>query len=202
MAASLAAAAAAARSRPPTPQLPWLLNWFIDNVIEKSPALTHALNRYAHGVVIMLGSQASAAAAQQTLHLNLQDMHSRRNSYDSCARCKSRHHPQLLLCNKQESNNGWRLLLHARWGACSGSTGSCALQPSAVALQCLNCKAGPPTCTTHVVSYSPRASVCRSTTTDAPDAPHAAALPASLPAPLPAFPTKNSRCNQSLSLTF
>jgi len=43
--AAAAAAIALLRSRPPTPQLPPLLNWFIDNFIEKSPALTHALNR-------------------------------------------------------------------------------------------------------------------------------------------------------------
>lgn len=33
------------RTRPPTPALPPLLNWFIDNVLEKVPALQHAFNR-------------------------------------------------------------------------------------------------------------------------------------------------------------
>lgn len=52
------------QTRPGTPQLPPLLNWFIDNIVERFPALQHALNRNA----IVDGDTYFMHAAERTLY--------------------------------------------------------------------------------------------------------------------------------------
>ncbi|KAF6259816.1 pheophorbide a oxygenase [Scenedesmus sp. NREL 46B-D3] len=52
------------QTRPATPQLPPALNWFIDNVVERFPALQHALNRNA----IIDGDTYFMHAAERTLY--------------------------------------------------------------------------------------------------------------------------------------
>ncbi|WIA44126.1 hypothetical protein OEZ86_010468 [Tetradesmus obliquus] len=52
------------QSRPVTPQLPPALNWFIDNVVERFPALQHALNRNA----IIDGDTYFMHASERTLY--------------------------------------------------------------------------------------------------------------------------------------
>lgn len=50
--------------RPPTPQLPWFVNWIIDHVIMPVPAIQHVLNRNP----IMDGDTILMAVAGQTLY--------------------------------------------------------------------------------------------------------------------------------------